>query len=217
MPKKKAILEDVLTDYVASEPRLSHAVLQKWIRLYPEFTKELTEFTVNWELMEHLPPVSDPKLQDKNTLVLRAMSIVTDRLYKRRQQRQAEEAKQTVEAEITDLVAEGTLRGLNVHTMADRCNLSVPLLMKISRRFIVFAGIPKQVIEWISGAIGRTVDEVNTYLQGPMMIPEGVKFRAKSSPKLPEKQEDFFDVVRKDTTLDDVRRAALLSLEDRKK
>ena len=79
--EKKIPLEDVLNDYVSTEQNPSHEGLKKWIQQYPEYKRELTEFTVNWSLMEHLPHVLEPHEVNQETLVLRAMSIVEDRLH----------------------------------------------------------------------------------------------------------------------------------------
>ena len=54
-------LEDVLDAYVSEVQTPSHAALVEWIRRYPQFAQELTDFTVAWIRMETLPPASSAK------------------------------------------------------------------------------------------------------------------------------------------------------------
>lgn len=91
--REKRHLEDVLNDYVAMEQNPSHGGLTKWIQQYPEHKKELIEFTVNWGLMEHLPQVPILKEVSEETLVLRAMSIVEDRLHTLKEQEKDSESR----------------------------------------------------------------------------------------------------------------------------
>jgi len=78
----KRPLEDVLNEYVATEHKPNHKELKRWIKQYPEYKQELIEFTVNWGLMEHIPQSEVLKEEvSEEILVLRAMSIVEDRLH----------------------------------------------------------------------------------------------------------------------------------------
>ena len=78
---KKRMLGDVLNEYVASELHPSYSSLEKWIRKFPEYKEELTEFTAAWSPMEDLPPPNNIKEVDQDTLLRRAMSIVDGRLH----------------------------------------------------------------------------------------------------------------------------------------
>lgn len=211
IPEKKGSLGDVLNDYIASEPNPSHAALNRWIRRYPEYKKELTEFTVNWSLMEHLPPSAKAVEVDQETLVLRAMSIVEDRLHSLGLR------KRKAKPEITNLLAEARRQGMDVQMMADRCLMSVAIVTKLARRLIDYASIPREAIERISTAIGRSAGSVEAYLNKPMTLAHYAMYRTKSVPTLPRKRENFFDAVRTDRTLDEKRRTQWLSYERRKK
>ncbi|KIE18262.1 hypothetical protein DS62_12235 [Smithella sp. SC_K08D17] len=192
--REKRHLEDVLNDYVAMEQNPSHGGLTKWIQQYPEHKKELIEFTVNWGLMEHLPQVPILKEVSEETLVLRAMSIVEDRLHTLKEQEKDSESR------INDLLTTGKQLGLDVHAMAAQCKVSATIMMKLSRRFIDYSSIPQELIECIAGEIRESTQAVIDYLRRPISA-EGMRFKAKTSPKLPKKQENFFDAVRKDPTL----------------
>lgn len=204
--EKKIPLEDVLNNYVSTEQNPSHEGLTKWIQQYPEYKKELTEFTVNWGLIEHLPHVLGSDEVNQETLVLRAMSIVEDRLHA------AKKRMKITEAIGTDLLATCKSSGMDVDTMASRCRVSVPIMMKLSRRFIEYSTIPPELIECIATTINRSTQAVIDYLRRPISV-KGMQFSAKTTPKLPNKQEDFFDLVRDDQTLGEELQNYWLSLE----
>ena len=76
---KKRMLEDILNDYVASEPNPNHSSLEKWIRKYPEYKEELTEFAVNWSLMENIPPFDD--IKDVESVLASLTGIEVERTF----------------------------------------------------------------------------------------------------------------------------------------
>lgn len=209
VPDKERSLEDVLNEYGASKSGPSHASLQEWIRRFPEYRKELTEFTVNWIMMEHVPPPSEAQKVDHDTLVLRAMSIVQDRLHR------ATIEKRAIKPNETDLLSECKRLGLEVSTIASKCDLSIAIMAKLGRRLIKFASIPREAIRRIAAATGQTEKRVTESLKGPIVIADELRFSAKTRPKYPEEQEDFFEAIRMDGTLDESKRAFWLSLERR--
>ena len=204
---KKRMLEDILNDYVSSEPNPSHTALEKWIRKFPQYKEELTEFTVNWSLMETLPPSDDIKEVDQDTRVLRAMSIVEDRIHAHAQK------KKMAKKKISDLLSEIQKQGLNIPKLAAQTGMGVPMTTKLVQRLIDYTSIPREALKRISGSVGRGTDELIEYFCQPAMIPDTVQLSAKNGPKLSENKESFFDAVRNDRTLDDSQRAFWLSFE----
>ncbi len=204
--EKKRPLEDVLNDYVATEQNPSHKGLKKWIQQYPEYKEELAEFAMNWGLMEHLPRVPMQAEVGHETLVLRAMSIVEDRLHAIK-----EHAKMAKEID-TDLLATCKNLGLDVFTMAAQCKVSVTIMMKLSKRFVDYSTIPQEVIECIATAIKGSSQAVMDYLRRPISA-TGMQFSARSGLRLPKEQENFFDLVRSDQTLGKELQKYWLSLE----
>ena len=79
-PNRIERLEDVLDAFVASDVNPNEA-LDEWIRCYPEYEQELTDFAVSWSLMRSLPPAPDAEEVDEDTLVLEGMSIVQNLLH----------------------------------------------------------------------------------------------------------------------------------------
>lgn len=203
--KTRRSLEDVLNDYVASEHLPNHEALKKWVLLYPEYRKELTEFTVNWGRMEYLPHVPTPIEVSEDTLVLRAMSIVEDRLYAFKSKGKASAAV------IVSLLEEGKNFGLDVSKFAAQCRVSVPIMLKLSRRFIDFTSIPSELLESLAAAINTTAQSITAYLKQPALA-DGMRFSSKTKPALAN-QENFFDAVRNDQAMDNETREYWLLLE----
>ena len=199
-------VDDVLNAYVASSARPSYEALTEWIRRYPHFESELTEFTVGWSLNETLPWTDEPEEMDEDTLVLRGMSIVQGIL--NREEWEPVD-KQTPFA---GLLQEGRVRGLSIYGLAKATRLSAVLVRKLDRRLILFASIPAKAIAELARAVARGKGEVADYLRGQPMLPDGASYKAEEAPKLSE-AEDFFEAVRTDETLPEEWRRHWLSQE----
>lgn len=203
-------MDDVLNAYVDSSAGPSYEELTQWIKRYPHFERELTEFTVGWSLKETLLPTEETEEVDEDTLVLRGMSVVQGILNK--------EDWQPVDKQtpLAGLLKEGKARGLSIHELAEATRLSVVLVRKLDRRLIVFASIPTKAIAVLARAIARGKEEVSNYLRGQPMLPVGASYKAEGTPTLSE-AEDFFEAVRTDDTLPEEWRSHWLSLENSEK
>ncbi len=199
-------VEDVLNAYVAYSSGPSYEALTEWIRRYPHFERELTEFTVGWSLSETLPSADQLEGVDEDTLVLRGMSVVQG-ILNREEWQPAD--KQTPFA---GLLKEGKARGLSIHGLAKATRLSAALVRKLDRRLIVFASIPTKAIDVLARAVARGKDEVASYLRRQRVLPDGASYKAEEAPKLSE-AEDFFEAVRTDETLPEEWRHHWLALE----
>lgn len=210
MAKRKELLEGVLDSFVASGSGPSHAALTEWIRRYPHFERDLTDFVVDWSLMRHLPPSSETEEVDEKTLVLRAMSIVENKLHAIGKRERLEESG------ASGLLAEGRRRGMSLAQIAKRCNLSEGIVRMLDLRLIDPASVHPRVTEQVYRALGASAEYVAALLQGPMRPAAGAYYRATKSPKLPGKQMNFFDAVRADREMDEEQRAYWLALEKSK-
>ena len=88
-----AQLENVLEAYAAAEPGPSRTTLTAWIREYPQFARELTDFTAHWQLLEwagdpldaEAPRTSfDVAGDEEERLILRGMSVAQSVFYSKR-------------------------------------------------------------------------------------------------------------------------------------
>lgn len=207
--KENDRLVDVLNEYVQCELKPSHEALEKWITEYPEFKKELVEFTVSWTLMTDPSPSADIEEVSPDTLLLRAMSVVEDRLYACRQKKSASQPL------INDLLKEAKRLGLTVEMIASKVDMSAQMVTKLARRLIAYSTIPDEAINRLSAAYKMRKDDLVLYFQRPIVVAQQARFTAKSGPKAPTSSEDFFDAVRNDRSLDDNQRSFWLSFENK--
>ena len=114
-------LEDVLDAYVASDSGPNDP-LDEWIQRYPEYEQEIIEFAVNWSLMKSLPPAPDAEEVDKDTLVLRGMSVVQNLLHTQF----SEDASEPV-VPFASLIAEGRACGLDPRSVCSGSGTGHPL------------------------------------------------------------------------------------------
>lgn len=212
MSKRNEVsLEDILNEYVDSEQTPTYEALNKWIRLYPQFKTELTEFTANWTLMNELPPASEAKVVDKATLVLRGMSVFENRLHSHRNQAQNQSNK------IKGLLAEGARLGLTIDQLSNACRLSLPIVRKLDQRLISFPSIPHQAIDCLSKEIKRSPAVVADYLKQSMTLAKGAAYRSRAAPKVPAEPQNFFDAIKQDSTIKEQERNYWLSLIPKEK
>lgn len=185
---ERASLNDVLNAYAISDPGPGYASLAEWIRRYPYYERELTEFTANWALFTWLPAPAANQSVDEDALVLRGMSIVQNILHTHAPEEMAP---------LKGIVQEGNQLGLSIQQIARRAQMSLALVRKLDLRRIRFSTIPGQAIESLAYAIQRGSSAVADYLQGAPTLPQGASYRAEQAPALAE-PEDFFEAVSRD-------------------
>lgn len=205
---KQENLNDVLDAYLAAAQNPSRETLLEWIRKYPQYEKELTEFTVAWIQMESFPPAEREEL-DENILVLRGMSVVQNLLHENKAKPTAE---QWPRYSIESLIAEGRSQGLQPVQFAELLKLSVALLRKLDRRLILFISIPLELMEAIASTIHREILSVAEYLQREPILPKKAHYKAEQTPFVSE-QRDFFDEIRSDQELSEEHRDHWLEME----
>ena len=188
---ERASLDDVLNAYAITDPGPSYASLAEWIRRYPYYERELTEFTADWALLTWLPTATADQRVDEDALVLQGMGIVQNILHAHA----PEEA-----TPLKGIVKEGNQLGLSIQRLAERSQMSLALVRKLDLRRIRFSTIPDQAIESLAYALQRGSSAVAEYLQGPPTLAQGASHRAEQAPALAE-PEDFFEAVRRDMTM----------------
>ncbi|MCZ7573945.1 MAG: hypothetical protein M5U01_35790 [Ardenticatenaceae bacterium] len=137
------------------------------------------------------------------------MSVVQNLLH----QRQVEDPDDG-DRPISGLVAEAQARGASIEDLAERAEMSVPLVGKLDRRLIRYPSIPLAAIKALAQALDRTITAVARYLQGRPRFALQARYWANQVPTL-STQEDFFDAVRNDTALSEERRQHWLALQSR--
>lgn len=190
---KQDMLEDILNAYQATSASPSHTALAEWIRRYPHFEQELTEFTVNWSLIESFSSAFPPASTEETILHSDSTSKVQNILGRKK-----EISRVDVQEDLHNgICQEGAMQGLSIRDLANYSYLSVALVRKIDRRLIQYSSIPTRAIEYLAQAIHRDALTVAHYLQAPPIFPQEARYRSEQAPKLAE-AEDFFEAVRKD-------------------
>lgn len=200
-------LEDVLNDYMASTEHPSKEGLVEWIRRYPHYTKELAEFTTNWLVLETAEVSLEGADIEEKALIARGMEVVHGILNKNPPTEQ-----ETQEKPIVNLIEEAGARGLTRTDFASALRLGSQTLTKLNRGLVRVTSIPAELISRIAGVIERSPSTVAAFFQGDPRLPMGAEYRATRRPTVGD-QQDFFDAVRGDTTIDDEDKAFWLDIE----
>jgi len=203
---KYMTLDDVFDTYLSETERPSYEALSRWIARYPQYERELTELTVQWIMMEGLPPAANAVSTDVETLVLRGMSIVQNILYKQEQDSVDREAPG-----LTGILDEGAKHGLRIQQVADAATMSVTLIRKLDLRLIRFASIPEEAIMFLARAVRSSVESVRRYLQRPPRLARHASYHASQAPTLVDPQ-DFLDAVRTDPAMKEEQRDYWLAI-----
>ena len=216
----RELLEDVLQAYALAEPGPGYDALSEWVRRYPQFERELTEFTASWTIMQVMP--ASPQLEEsvnEERLVLRAISILENVLHTIGTTGTAAApfqssmlAQPTSEHPLTGLVDEGKRLHLSLEQLAEQCDMGKALVRKLDRRLIRPTSMPVQAIERLAQALHRSASRIAEYLAGAARFAAGAQYKSERAPILAE-PESFFDAVRSDLTMTDTQRAYWLSLE----
>jgi hypothetical protein len=181
--------------------RAALAVLSEFMRLYPYAATALENFAATESLIQNSPEVKvrteSEERSEKEAIVRRGMEAAARLLAARRMSAAPAEI-----APLSGLRKEAEARGLTIQALASATRLSVPLLVKLDRRLIRFASIPRQAIERIGAELGRSFEAVAAYLQGGPQFASQASFRADAAPRMPD-QQDFFDAVETDLTMDE--------------
>lgn len=209
-------LNDILDAYAASTLGPSFETLREWVRRYPTFETELTEFTIDWRLLHALSPAAQATV-DEETLVLRGMSIVEGLLYAQRMQAAKERATENTTDEsgmstpLHSLIGAAYEREETLDTFAQKTNLSASLIAALHNRLVRVNSIPRQAIQAVARVLGRTVEVVLTYLRLPPTLSHAAQYKADQTPTVAP-QRDFFELVRMDKELTEQQKQQWLAL-----
>ncbi len=178
--------------------RRARNVLAEFMQRYPQFAGELMDYAATASIIENSPATASDAEQE-DVIVRRGMDTVARLLANNRSMKNLSEQV----ASLAGLRKEAEERGLTIQSLAGATDLSVPIVVKLDRRLIRFASIPRQAIERIAGALGRTTEAVAAYLSaGDPQFAAGAHFLAETAPQMPD-QQDFYDAVETDLTMSD--------------
>jgi hypothetical protein len=208
---RKFLDELLLTYFLESEsPKVD--ILEQWVNRYPQFEKELRDFTVAWSMIEFYSEGKAPKLvADRN--VLTNETRILEFLNKAKIEQMVQYPDKSP---IKSLIMEAEVYDITIEALAITVDLSVPIVAKLDSRLIEYFSIPFEVIEGLAQAIRKEIILIARYLNQAPRMPRMASYKSHRKPKVPQK-ENFFDVIRHDDKLSDQQRMRWLSLENSKK
>lgn len=228
-----AELEAVLEAYADAEPGPSRATLVTWISRYPQFARELTDFTARWQLLKWAGDADDAADtaasevldEQQERMLMRAVSAAQSVFFaKRAAMRAAGQTASSGEASVVpraaslavapieSLIAAARRAELEYPALKERVGLSDALLQKLNRRLINPLSIPAWIVADIAAALQQRVEAVSRYFTLAPTFAPGAQHRATQAPTLPKAQEDFFEAVRNDAALSTDRKREILAL-----
>lgn len=196
----EATLESVLDQMVEADEMPGPAVLDRWVRDYPQFESALVDFMESWILMNSAAALTVDLEEEANEtskvderLMLRGMSIVQNLLHEMG-------TRANAVPRLESLLGAANAAGLSLSDFARATRLGDALIRKLDRRLIRFWSIPSQAIDAIAVAARVPVQAVAMYLQLTPTFAAGAHYRADRAPRLAA-PEDFRVAVEKDPTM----------------
>jgi hypothetical protein len=209
------MLDDVLDEYAAAGP--SRAELDRWLREYPQFQRELTEFTIYWLELKHLRPV--PATTDPAAAQARAASILGEVLHKLRTPDSTvvpevdpkEAPASPAPPSFDSLIGQAKRQGMTIEQLARAVSMSVAMIMSLHRRLVVAPSVPRSALTDLGRALQLSADMVFDYLNSPPRLDLSQHFKSRQAPRIVTKIA-FVDLVNSDPELAAADRAHWLSL-----
>jgi len=211
-PIEPYTLEEVLDAYIAASQTPSREMLQKWIKRYPQYALELTDFTVAWSQIEHFPEKKNQQT-DSNARVKLGINIA-HQAYD-----QAAATKHVIKeqniAPLESFFREGKKLGYSPDEFAEQINVPVTVIKRIESRLLIVDTIPTKLIETLAFTLQRPGDEIWNFLTRAPVVSQTLRLKSHQAPKVAQ-QQNFFDVIRTDPTISEEQRAYWLSFETKR-
>lgn len=205
-PIEPNTLDEVLDAYTLASQIPNRDILIEYIHRYPQFERELIDYTMAWMETNKLPSPAEMEPED-TTFIQLGMAAAQQAFH------QQEEIKR-INSSFRSILEEAKLRGISANQFAIVLNLSILLIRKIDLRAITYNTIPFEIIQSFAEILERNVREIARYLTLPPMQPTTARYKSSKGPKLDE-QRSFFDEVREDHLLSEEQRQYWLSKESR--
>jgi hypothetical protein len=205
-PIEPNTLDEVLDAYTLASQIPNREILIEYIHRYPQFERELIDYTMTWMGTNHLPSPAEMEPEDTSFIQL-GMAAAQQAFH------QQDEIKRT-NSPFHSILEESKSSGISIDQFASMLNLSILLMRKIDLRAIAYHTIPFEIIQSFADNLKRNVREIARYLTLPPMQPTTARYKSSKAPKLDE-QRSFFDEVREDHLLSEEQRQYWLSKESK--
>lgn len=190
--REREVEIDRITAQYAEDYRGGRAPrLEEYLRRYPHYTRELTEFALYFHTVgiDAVAPAEAPAAE----LSPAARTALT-RIRERNEAAAALAASTVSAPAIEGLVKRGVTVGYSPKTLAESVGLTTDLLAKLEARVIAVASIPPTLVTRLADALKVAPGAVATYLGAARPGQAGAFYYADQPPT--QQQESFLDAVR---------------------
>ena len=201
-------LDDALNTYVEMNNRPTAENLKEWVRRYPQFREDLSEFAVAWAEELILPTAAEIGAEVEKVLVDRAMSHVLNVSYSRDLETLRET---TTDDPVHSLTGDANRVGTKPAELARVCRLDLGLLSKLNSRQIQPWTIPAELVGMLADQLNKTVAALKIFLAGPPRAAIGKAYLSRGKPTA-SPQQSFAEAVQQ-SSLSDEEKARWLSEE----
>jgi len=174
--------------------------LAEWSRRYPAFAGDFARYAAERWVGEGKSASAD------------AAAIAHVRQIGLETLRRLRPAAATAAAPLTSLLAAATARGLDAEAVAAMLDVPYALFFKLHRRLISPDSVPAKFIAALAETVGRTADEIASYLRQPPALAAAASYRADDTPTIGA-QESFADALRADPEATDAQQVRWLTSE----
>jgi hypothetical protein len=173
--------------------------LAEWSRRYPAFAGDLARYAAERWAAAESAPADAAAVAHVRQLGLEAV-------------RRLRAAAPATAPALTSLLAAATARGLDAEAVAAKLDVPYALFFKLHRRLIAPDSVPAKFIAALAETVGRTADEISSYLRQPATLAVGASYRADDAPTVGV-QESFADALKADPEATEAQQARWLTPE----
>jgi hypothetical protein len=192
-PRRPTPLRNVLYELALAKPAPDAALVDAFMRHYPEYAADLTEYAIELAL-DALAAQNEPMEMPVATTtpgVSRAMSRFHHRLSAVRKETDAEAARAAPAVENPF----ATLTRAEIRALGQRLHANTVFIMKLRDRLIRGDTMTEGFLRRLAEELGVLLETVVAHVAAPAYVPSRAHFKADTKPEAGEKQT-FEEAVR---------------------
>jgi hypothetical protein len=192
-PRSPTPLRNVLYEFALAKPIPDAALVDEFVRHYPEYASDLTAYAIELALdaiAARNEPIDQPSAVTAPS-VSRAMSRFHNRLHAVRKETDAEAAKAApaVENPFAKLTRDA------IRALAQGLHANTVFVMKLRDRHISLETMTEGFLRRIADELGVRLENIVAHFAAPAYIQSSAHFKAETQPEAGEKQT-FEEAVR---------------------
>jgi hypothetical protein len=192
-PRSPTPLRNVLYEFALAKPVPDAALVDEFVRHYPEYASDLTAYAIELALdaiAARNEPVDKPSAVTAPS-VSRAMSRFHNRLHAVRKETDAEAAKAApaVENPFAKLTRDA------IRALAQGLHANTVFVMKLRDRHISLETMTEGFLHRIADELGVRLENIAAHFAAPAYLQSSAHFKAETKPEAGEKQT-FEEAVR---------------------